>query len=123
MSKETREYEDPKTAVIFAIMDHDNYITHCLENLEERGSDTGFHKEIVRAALAMALLLRRLDLVGEPEMLKLRDNITLQNYANINPDYIFSAYAIYHDFLNRTYLADYKHPKPKYGKDGNLGTQ
>lgn len=123
MSKDNDSFDDPKAALIFVIIEHDNYITHCLENLEESGIGTGFHKEITRASLAMALLFRRLDLTGEPEMIKLRDNITLLNYADINPEYILSAYAVYHEFLNRTYLADYKRPKPKYGKDGNLKIQ
>ena len=108
------EFEDPTIAVIFSLLRHIDHITECLEHLEENGPGTGFHKEIIRASLSMALLLRRVDLLdSDKEMLAIKNNITLQNYANINENYVLNAYDTINAFMNRTYFADIRRVKPQ----------
>jgi hypothetical protein len=111
MSSRDKDFSDPKIQLMLSIQRHDDYITECLERLDESGSGTGFHKEVTRAALAMALLLRRLSLSdGDKEMIELRNNITLKNYDSINSDYVLDAYATIHNFLNATYYAGFRPP-------------
>ena len=108
------EFEDPKIALIFSLLRHVDHITECLDRIEESGPGTGFHKEIIRASLSMALLLRRVDLLdSDKEMLAIKNNITLQNYANINENYVLNAYDTINAFMNRTYFADIRKVKPQ----------
>ena len=104
-----KDFSDPKIQHMLSIQKHDDYITYCLERLEENGPGTGFHKEITRAALAMALLFRRLELCEtDKEMIQLRNNITPLNYANVNEEYILKAYTIYQEFLRNTYYKGFR---------------
>jgi len=104
-------FEDPKMQLILSIQRHDDYITEALFKLDESGTNTGFHKEITRAALAMALLLRRLELdEKDTKMIELKNNITLRNYDDVNPDYILDAYAVIHEYLNDTYYHGFHAP-------------
>ena len=119
--RESRDYDEVKINLTISLLKHLERIISRLENLEESGMDTGFHKEIVRASLDIALLLRRVKLEdNEKEMIELKKNITLENYANINPNYIFKAYAVINDFMNDTYFADYHRAKPKYKDEGHI---
>ena len=109
MSQNNKDFSDPKIQHMLSIQRHDDYITACLERIEESGSDTGFHKEITRASLAMALLFRRLELhENDKQMIQLRNTITLKNYADINPDYIMDAYTTYQEFLRNTYYKGFR---------------
>lgn len=111
MSQNNKEFSDPKIQLMLSIQRHDDYITECLERLDESGLNGGFHKEITRAALAMALLLRRLSLSdSDKEMIVLRNNITLRNYDQVDSNYVLDAYAIIHNFLNATYYAGFRPP-------------
>ena len=111
MSNDNKNFSDPKIQHMLSIQRHDDYITDCLQRIEESGPNTGFHKEISRAALGMALLFRRLELhEGDKEMLLLKKNITLSNYANIDPEYILQAYNTYQDFLRNTYYRGFRAP-------------
>ena len=110
-NQENKNFSDPKIQHMLSIQRHDDHITDCLERIEESGPNTGFHKEITRAALGMALLFRRLELHdGDKEMIQLRNNITLTNYANIKPEYVLQAYTTYQNFLRNTYYRGFRAP-------------
>ena len=111
MSQSNKEFADPIIQLMLSIQRHDDYITQCLQRLDESGLDTGFNKEITRASLSMALLLRRLDLnEKDKEMIVIRNNITLKNYDRVDPNYIIDAYSIIHNFLNETYYHGFRTP-------------
>jgi len=100
MSNSNKDFSDPKIQLILSIQRHDDYITERLEKTDEVG-----------AALAMALLLRRLALSdGDKEMIKLRNSITIKNYDSLSAEFILNAYATIHRFLNTTYYAGFRAP-------------
>jgi hypothetical protein len=95
-------YDDLKIQRVLQIMRHDDEITFYMN-----------HNEEVNAAHSIALLLSRLDLKEtDTEILKLRQEITLENYDMIPTDIISRAYRTYQQFLNATLYKDFNNRRP-----------
>lgn len=98
-------FEDPKIVLTLKIIEAQEEISYLLNN--------GFSS---KAAKEMATLLLRLVIPdGEKEMLKLRGQLTPENYYVATEQEVFEAYSTINEFLNRTYFADYHAAKPRYG--------
>jgi hypothetical protein len=95
-------YDDLKIQRVLQIMRHDDEITFYMS-----------HNDEVNAAHSMALLLNRLDLKDtDIEMLKIKNEITLENYDMVPLTVINRAYAIYQRFLNATLFKDFNNRRP-----------
>jgi hypothetical protein len=95
-------YDDLKIQRVLQIMRHDDAVTFYMSQNQE-----------VNAAHSIALLLDRLDLKDtDTEMLKIRREITLENYDMIPSIMISRAYRTYQQFLNATIYKDFNNRRP-----------
>lgn len=72
--------------------------------------------EFTLAAKAIATLLMRLDIQeDEKELFELKKKLTLETYTTYEFVEIEKAFTALNAFLNHTYFADFRKPKPKHG--------